>query len=265
MSANSPSAVPEAGSPVAEPTASSTPTLAVPTASSFVPKTPKMGGLVQTGSTDYCAWTGGKPKPDWSGLDSSAATEPLDAFQFRPSSPGSAQKSMKYREQGFETKFTMKSNLQVFIQEIQEYLARAGLDTISYLVDPANPSEMVSVVDNYSKFDLTTAIATAKSLRKEHFDLYDKTNDDSARRWFLDCLDPELAKKIKDRTDPNAGFIAYWLTFIHCFQSSSHAKFDNLKRDLENIRITKYAHQNVQDMATDFLRIGTELTNHHMY
>ena len=145
MSANSPSAVPEAGSPVAEPTASSTPTLAVPTASSFVPKTPKMGGLVQTGSTDYCAWTGGKPKPDWSGLDSSAATEPLDAFQFRPSSPGSAQKSMKYREQGFETKFTMKSNLQVFIQEIQEYLARAGLDTISYLVDPANPSEMWTI------------------------------------------------------------------------------------------------------------------------
>ena len=37
------------------------------TSSIMMPTAPKMGGIVQITSTEYSAWTGGKPKVDWSG------------------------------------------------------------------------------------------------------------------------------------------------------------------------------------------------------
>ena len=36
------------------------------------PTTPIMGGLFLSSKDEYAAWTGGKPKPDWMGLDTSA-------------------------------------------------------------------------------------------------------------------------------------------------------------------------------------------------
>ena len=34
----------------------------------FMPDKPKFGNLKQTGPDSWAAWTGGKPKADWSGL-----------------------------------------------------------------------------------------------------------------------------------------------------------------------------------------------------
>jgi len=38
----------------------------------FNPVAPKMSGLFQHVKDKYVAWTGGKPKRDWTGLDDSA-------------------------------------------------------------------------------------------------------------------------------------------------------------------------------------------------
>lgn len=224
-----------------------------------------MGGLVQTGPTEYCAWTGGKPKADWSGLDSTAAAVPKDAYQYRPTSPGAAQKSNMHREQGLDIKFDMKSNLTDLRETMNEYFVRTGMDTIAYLPNPQAPSEMLCVIDHYSRFDPASASASSKKFRETVFDSYDVANDDSARRWLLNTLSDELRAKVKDRTPSMSGFVAHWMVFLHCFQSSSHAKYDKLKKDIEAKQITEYPQQNVSQLATDFLHLGTELTNHSMY
>ena len=221
---------------------------------------------MQTSATEYCAWTGGKPLADWSGLDPSAQTEPHDDYQYRPSSPGSSQKSTKSREIGLDSKFTRDAHLMDFVDSVEKYLYRTGMDTISFLPDPNNPSEVASVVTCYSKFDLQDAVTTSRTLRTSSFDRFDRNNDDSARNWLLDSIDPGLKKDVTDRLQNDDGFTSHWLQLIHLVQSTSFNRFTVIKRDIESsLTLMKFPGQNVKDLATVFLTKARELDNHGFY
>jgi hypothetical protein len=121
----------------------------------FKPQAPTMGSLFQVSSTDWCAWIGGKPKADWLGLNANALTDPNENFQFRPSSPGSSQKSTSYCEMSLEIKFKRDNDLLDFAKVVEAYLRRARLDTsITYQVDPQDHTAVLSNVTDYAKFDL---------------------------------------------------------------------------------------------------------------
>ena len=132
-------------------------------------------------ASEWCAWTGGVPLPDWSGLDPKSPTSPSDDYQFRPHNPGYSQKGTKFRETGLDSKFKRDDHLLDFISHVMTYLKRTGMDTISYLPDPTDPSRVANVVEDYSKFDLNDSIATARTLRSTNFDRFDCNNDDSAK------------------------------------------------------------------------------------
>ena len=53
--------------------------------SSFKPKKPKFGGLSQVGPDSYAAWTGGKPKTDWTELEDPKPAD-IQPNQFRATS-----------------------------------------------------------------------------------------------------------------------------------------------------------------------------------
>ena len=46
--------------------------------------TPIMGGLFLSSKDEYAAWTGGKPKSDWMGLDTSAPMSMCSPNQICP-------------------------------------------------------------------------------------------------------------------------------------------------------------------------------------
>ena len=71
----------------------------------YKPIKPKFGNIAQVGLDDYAAWTGGKPKADWSGLEDPDPAM-INVAQYRPSSVGREAKSRYYRVQGMENKFT---------------------------------------------------------------------------------------------------------------------------------------------------------------
>jgi hypothetical protein len=143
------------------------PSAPVPPLMAFKPIMPKMGGLVQVSYRDWCAWTGGRPKADLNGLDTSAAQYPNDDFQYRPTSPGFSQKSTSHRERGMEIKFKRDDHLLDFLDIIDTYFRRTGIDSISYLADPTNPTITASVVQQYySKFELQEGISKSRDLRK---------------------------------------------------------------------------------------------------
>ena len=81
---------------------------------SFTP--PIMGGLRQVSALEEEAWTGGKPKHDWSGL----ATKPvgLTPNQARPMSGGV--KGYLYRQAGISTKFTKHGDITDFAHKISK-------------------------------------------------------------------------------------------------------------------------------------------------
>ena len=56
------------------------------------PDIPIMGDIIQLSDKEWAAWTGGKPKADWSGLDASAAHEFVSPNQLHSVCASSAQK-----------------------------------------------------------------------------------------------------------------------------------------------------------------------------
>ena len=87
----------------------------------FKPKTPIMGGLLEVALDTYAPWTGGKPKPNWSGLENPkpGVVEPK---QHRPTSISSATKSQYYRTLGMESKFSKDKDLLTFQRKVENTL-----------------------------------------------------------------------------------------------------------------------------------------------
>ena len=92
------------------------------TLSVYKPTQPIMGGLEQTSLTKFMAWTGGKPKLDWTGLDSTASQTKKSPKQLRATDAGSQSKTYSVRTKGLETKYGRGKNLTEFVKDVQAHL-----------------------------------------------------------------------------------------------------------------------------------------------
>ena len=200
----------------------------------FQPPSPTMGGLVQVSATEWCAWTGGQPNITWTSLSTNAKSDPTNVYQYRPGSPAAAQKSTSHRETGIASPFSRTSNLLDFIDEVNIYLKKTGMDTIAYRESKDSPGEMLFVITDYTKFNLADILTNDSTLRSR-FDMYDRNNDDSATVWLLASIDASLRKEVTDRVSKSDGFVAHWLQLIACIQSVSFARFDKIKREIEDL------------------------------
>ena len=166
-----------------------------------------MGGIVPRGSReDPSPWTGGLPKADWSGLDPSEPTRPRTTNQLRPVGSSAAQKGYTHRETGLTTKFARDGDLPQFENHIWRRFYSCGMDTITYVPDPALPTTgMVSIVRGHSRFTVEAVEAQiAPQLLK--YDDYDKENDIAASSFLMDSLEGSLEKEVRDVMSPGEPF-----------------------------------------------------------
>ena len=117
--------------------------------SPFKPPDPKMGGLVQVKHDAYSAWTGGKPKADWSKLDETSP-EYEQTTQLRPMLNDSG---FSKHCKGFKDKFCKDGDLYKFQRRLLDHLKIMGMDTITYLPDPADNVQMVNVIADHTWFN----------------------------------------------------------------------------------------------------------------
>ncbi len=220
--------------------------------------TPTMGGLCQLSKSESSAWTGGQPKFDWSGLegDPQSYTSPN---QLRPVSVTAAQKSYNHRKAGMTTKYARKDDLVDFQTRIWDHLSDTGMDTIAFLPDPGDPSRMMNVVKEHSRFTL----ATAKELSNEQaklYDTFDTANDASARKFLLESISTDLSKHITERLDKNPTFAAVWLQFIKSIQSTSMGRFEDIIAKITARKPSQYSGENLETMASDHRHDALELS-----
>jgi hypothetical protein len=135
-----------------------------------------MGGVVQTSKDEWSAWTGGKPQVNWSGLDASAPKMYESPNQLRTSYTKTAQDSYNYRKTGLSTKFDKTHDFSRFVVAVWEKLVDCGMDTIAFLPDPEDPTNMLSVVSNHSRFS-SRWVSTESAKLVSQFDTYDTQND----------------------------------------------------------------------------------------
>jgi hypothetical protein len=226
------------------------------------PLKPTMGDLTQVSDTGWDAWTGGRPKPSWSGLDD---TDGLDSpNQLRPIYASSAQKGYNYRKKGLEVKFDRKDDLQVFQKKVKAHLVDCGMDSISWLEDPIDPSRMVNIIYDHPRFTQESAISSLR-VQLLLYDKYDRENDTAARKFLIGSLVEELADQLEERLDDKDAFPLVWMQFLKLIQSTSVERFEDLKLRIKSRLPAQYPGENLEDLGRDFRRDATELITAGQY
>jgi hypothetical protein len=153
---------------------------------------------------------------------------------------------------GLEIKFKHDDHLLDFAEVVEAYLRRTGLDTITYQVDPQNPTAVLSVIADYAKFDLHTVITEGRILQTTKIDQYNHSNDDGAVKWFKTSLDPALSKDVSERLRSTDSFAAHWMhQMIRLVQSTSFNRFQTIKQEIETeLTIFKFPGQSVKELAS---------------
>ena len=150
------------------------------------------------GSGVFNALVGGRPKPDWSGLDKDQPYRAIQGSHYRPIDPIKRIKGAAYRAAGLETKFSKGHSINKFQRDVWDHLVTHGLDTIAYLKDPFTSSTMINVIENHPRFchNHENAVILSKE-GKKHFDQWDKENDANARQFLINSLDDDILEAIK--------------------------------------------------------------------
>ena len=224
---------------------------------------PTMGGISQVGDTDHVAYTGGKPKHDWSGLDGIKPTN-IKPTQYRPESIGASSKGLKYRTEGLEIKFTRKSDQLIFQMEIWKRMKDYGMDTIAYLPDPYDPTEVASVVDEHAKYTIEGATKLEQD-RYPKLDKYDHANMRDATTLLLNSVDDDIKKSLYEMCTDDDSFIVYWMNLMSLVRSVSIDQYDIIKNKLKERNVKQYAGENIENMASDYLADWKELDGAGMY
>ena len=230
----------------------------------FKPPKPKFGGIRKVDSKSYGVWVGGEPKADFSGLkDPDPPT--TSATQFRSTSISAQQKAQFYRTTGLDDKFSRSKNLLVFQQKIWKHMKEFGLDTIAYMVDPADSTNVVTVVSDHGRFTYKEGSDKARELQKNHYDEYDRANSDDAVKFLLNSIDEDLQKQLYQGCSDDDPFIVYWLRLIKIINVATSEHYEAMEDKLKSRKISKYEGENVELICTDYLDDWEQLSDANMW
>ena len=217
------------------------------------PEDPKMGVVKMSREGTLGVFVGGKPLYDWTGLDPTdvSATTPN---KFRGESH-QGQKSFYYRVKGMDTKISAKDDLRETCRNVFDHLVTHGLDTISYLPDPANPKQMQSVVEKPNMFSKAYVLSQLPVYTRL-WDSYDQENDECATKFLLASLNDEMLRKVRDAlaTTMKPSFLLTWMTFVEKIRVISVGRVDGLQKLVEGRTPFQYPGQNLETMAADNIR-----------
>ena len=146
-----------------------------------------MGGTYSSPSGHTSAWCGGKPNATWTGLDNSAPKEHTKPGQIRSSHEGNEFKAHSARVTGLKTEIKKLCKISEMEHDILKHLTSHGLDTITYIQSPADPSTMVSVIEHSARINLEEGRAQS-ALNIAKYDKYDRANDEAAVDFLLDSM-----------------------------------------------------------------------------
>ena len=225
------------------------------------PNDPKMGTTHETysGSNDYYYTFGGKPKADWSDI-ANIDQRIISDNSVRAIDPVSGQKAAKYRQTGLRKKFESSHSLADFQKEIWDHLVQHGLDTVSYLQDPRNTSDVLSVVTHHSQFTPDLAVAERSSLLfKSRFDIWDKKHDNEAKRFLTNSLSESVRKDFNPFQNELDTFAMDWLRFVHWLVTKNAGTYDRIKSDIRTQTPQLFEGQNIEALSKVYINRAEEL------
>ena len=227
------------------------------------PTPPKFGG-VELDDDRWVMWTGGKPKDDWSGLNEENPVS-IATNQWRGTSVSSRSKRQYYRTQGLKTKLTRTGDVQAFAKKLNMHFEDYGLDTVTYITSPITNESVVSVLHHHALYTLEEGIKVANSTKNNHFDKYALEDDKDAIKVLLNSVDDDIETQLLESCKDGDSFVVYWLKLIQIVGSYSLTYFEELKQKLRSRKLSDHAGENVEKLATEYLKDYKELHGARMY
>ena len=203
-------------------------------------------------------WTGGKPLADWSDLDAAAN----QGTRFPGQTRGGATYESKredYRIQGPEKesdKFSETMTAPEFSRIAESFFLhcrRNGMDTVTYLKNPVDATEMLPLCTHFPRFQLDAA-ETAALAQIANYDSFDHTNDQLAVRALYNFMSDGLEQKIRIRCNKpldqrDHPFAVVFMTMVAYLEPKSHAYYRKLEEELKKIKAIDFEGRNVQEMC----------------
>jgi ABC-type enterochelin transport system substrate-binding protein len=94
--------------------------------------------LVSIGPDKQVPAVGGKPKPDFTGLEARDPDLAVIAARHHPKDTAASTKAYDERIKGLTPSFSAGGNLKDFMESVDKHLVKHGLDTIAYIPDPSD-------------------------------------------------------------------------------------------------------------------------------
>ena len=217
--------------------------------STFKPTSPIMGGIEQIDINKYMAWTGGKPTCNWTGLDPKAPKEASKPMQYRATGNQDV-KSYTFRTSGLKSKFDKISDIEDFCTNVWNHLVECGMDTISYLPDPAEPSVMKSVVCHHGRYN-EEYTAQQSELIQLKWDKFDRANDVNAKVFLLNSLKPVLRKSVQQTMEDTDTFATIWIQIMRKINQNSAEYFKSVEKNIKACTPLKFTCQNMDEWWTE--------------
>jgi hypothetical protein len=131
-----------------------------------------------------------------------------------------------------------------------QHFVQCGLDTITYLPDPSDPTVMESVVQSPNKFTKDYVFRKIVDCCNS-YDSYDSLNDLAAKNFVLSSLSPDLERRVSKLlvTTKKVTFLHLWMTMVEDVRILSVERFHLLESKVRNRIPTNYPGQNLDAMA----------------
>ena len=225
---------------------------------------PIMGGVIVEGGKYpvETAFTGGKPNPAWTKLVNPTAVN-VSPNQLR--SVGSkSTTAYNLRRAGLPDKFKKGDGIMFFARWLNEFAIDAGMDTITYRLDPTNPADMISALTEWPRFNIAVVRKSSAAVYSS-WDQYDKSNDECLRTFILESLVGDLKEKFSMKLKSADTAMDLFFLLVNEIQPHSAKMVDNKNELIKSIVPQKYPGQNITLFCDAVRKPVQELTKANAY
>lgn len=220
---------------------------------------PIMGDYIDPNMKN-CVVVGGKPNHLWTGLVDFPRDNPTchrtighkskdDGFVVRSTPPPTL-------------KFTKKCDLFVMLPKLILFTRLHGLDTVLYINNPLNPTEMLFIPHDHAHLKFEVVKRQALFLMNHKWDRYDRQNNSALRELLVSACDKELEQIIMPlilREELPAAAILQKICSEVDFKNSLSWEVDREK--LKKMKLSDHPGLNVQKFCEKISPILIQLEN----
>ena len=133
------------------------------------------------------------------------------------------------------------------------------MDTIAYLPNPSEPTEMLHIVVNHPKFT-NTKVRETMAIQMKKYDKYDLSNDASARDYLLDSLEKTFCRDVEDKSRDAKSFPELFMIIVRIITDDSIEHWEIIKREMRALVPHKYPGHDITLMTKECAQPDSMIT-----